>query len=291
MLETQLQEPLRALEALHGVFGVGAPPDAAAEMRLATQRWLRSRRRPRDGLERAGAPRRRRCVRGARAQPTGCRAYRVVEAARAASRARDAAAGALADAAMTRSRSASSSRFRAMRPRSGSNALSLAGRARRRSTRAIESGRPTATAGVPLTPERRRAIAAWRSSSTRRSTTASSRAPPQRRAALRGLVFVAMTLDAQLGERSPARCRRTSKLCIVDADPLAGSRRLAGRAGCESVRAGIGHAYAARFRRPPVGAARASADPGAVPEASNRGAWVIAGRRPALGGDAGRLAR
>jgi hypothetical protein len=41
MLETQLEEPLRALEALRGVFNVGRHL-GRADMRLATQRWLES---------------------------------------------------------------------------------------------------------------------------------------------------------------------------------------------------------------------------------------------------------
>ncbi len=268
MLETELEEPLRALEALRGVFGV-ARHLTRAEMRLATQRWLAS-----GAVGAMGWSERVRrddvAAFEARARSDGMPGYRVVEAGEPLLGA-DAAAGALL-------RGDDAIAIRLVEPLQGNaatlgvDALSLAS-ARPAIQRAIESGRPEATAGVRLAPDdpsdRRMAIVIYQAVYDGEFPGAA-----ERRAALRGLAFVTMTLDAQLATVA-AKVPAYLKLCVVDADPLAGSRRLAGRAGCESERAGIGHAFPLAFagRQWEL---RASADPGAVPEASNRGAWTIA---------------
>jgi PAS domain S-box-containing protein len=65
------------------------------------------------------------------------------------------------------------------------------------------------------------------------------------------------------------------KLCVVDADPLSGQRRLAGRAGCESERAALGHEHPLLFAGRQWDL-RGAADPDDVPDGGGRSTWAIA---------------
>jgi PAS domain S-box-containing protein len=96
----------------------------------------------------------------------------------------------------------------------------------------------------------------------------------QRRAALRGVVFVTLTMDTLLNGiagQVPAYLR----LCLVDVDPLVPRRRLSGRPGCETERPRLYH------ERPIVFAGRqlevrVSATPGSVPGSTDHSVLTIA---------------
>jgi len=171
VLETQLEEPLRALEALRGVFNVGRHL-GRAEMRLATQRWLDS-----GAVGAMGwSERVRREEIGAfeaRARSDGMAGYRVSDSGEALGA--DPAVGALLrgdDVIAVRLIEPMTANAAAL----GVNGLSTA-TARSAILRAIDTGQPAATAGFRVAP-RTRTTGAWGSRSTRRSTTASCRARP-----------------------------------------------------------------------------------------------------------------
>jgi PAS domain S-box-containing protein len=93
----------------------------------------------------------------------------------------------------------------------------------------------------------------------------------ERAAAVRGAVFVVLRLEDTLHpvlERVPTYL----SACILDADPLAPRRRLAGPAGCETQEAGLLHVRAMAFagRRWDL---RIQADPLALPGAREGNAW------------------
>ena len=143
--------------------------------------------------------------------------------------------------------------------------------------------------GLSPDPAGRATTSGWASSSTRRSTTARSagdRAAP-RRAARRRL--------RHPGDGHAARAAWSAqvpaylKLCVVDADPLAARRRLAGRAGCEAERAAPASTSARSSSPAGSGSSRVSAEPDDVPDGARpRAPGLIAARRPAVGGDARR---
>ncbi|HEX4234228.1 MAG TPA: CHASE domain-containing protein [Caldimonas sp.] len=268
MLETQLEEPLHALEALRGVFNLGRHV-GRAEMRAATQRWLDSgavgamgwsERVRRDDL--AGFE--------ARARSEGMTGFRVSDG--------DPALDGADPAGSTLQRADDVIAVRLIEPLPGnaaalgSNGLAMK-TARAAILRAIDSGQPEATRGFRVAPQvaddPRMAIAIYQAVYDSELGSVA-----ERRAGLRGLVFVTLQMDAQLAGvagKVPAYLR----LCVVDSDPLAGRRRLAGRAGCESERAGLGHEHPLVFAGRQWDL-RGSADPDEVPESSSRGIWTIA---------------
>jgi PAS domain S-box-containing protein len=96
----------------------------------------------------------------------------------------------------------------------------------------------------------------------------------ERAAAIRGAVFVALRIHDTLHpvlERVPAYL----SVCLVDTDPVAPRRRLAGPAGCESQQAGLLHVRAMAFagRRWDL---RIQASPLALPGARQGNAWPFA---------------
>jgi PAS domain S-box-containing protein len=269
ILETQLDEPLHALEALRGVFNLGRHV-GRAEMRVATQPWLdsgsvgsmgwseRVRREEIAGFE-------------ARARSEGMAGFRVSDSGDALAAA-DAAVSALL-------RGDDVIAVRLIEPLQGNssalgvNGLSLAS-ARAAILRAIDTGRPAATAGFRLAPQdpndRRIGIAIYQAIYDGEFAAAAE----QRRSALRGVVFVTLQMDSQLASvagKVPAYLR----LCVVDSDPLADHRRLAGRFGCETAHVGLGHehplVYAGRQWDLRGGAALDE-----VPDNANRSAWTVA---------------
>ena len=154
----------------------------------------------------------------------------------------------------------------------GVNSLSVPA-ARAAILEAIDSGQPAATSGFRLTQQeagdKRVGIVIYQAIYDVESAGAA-----ERRAALRGLVFVTLTMDSQLASvvgKVPAYL----KLCVADADPLSSHQRIAGHLGCESENAALGH------ERPIVFAGRrwdlrVFADADDVPDGAGRNAWTVA---------------
>jgi len=267
-LQAQLEEPLDALEALRGVFTVSRHP-SRAELRTAAQRWLGS-----SAIAAMGWSERVRrdeiATFEARARSEGLAGFRVNDGGDAFA-APGAAAGALL-------RGDDVVAVRLVEPAQGNAALlgvnGLAGATSRPAIlRAIDSGEPAATAGVPIAPndpnDRRVAISIYQAVYDGEAASTADR-----RAALRGVVFVTVQMEPQFAAvvgKVPAYLR----LCVVDGDPSASRKRLAGAAGCEGERAALSQ------ERPLVFAGRqwelrASAESDEVPDAANRSAWTIA---------------
>jgi PAS domain S-box-containing protein len=267
MLETQLEEPLRALEALRGVFSV-ARHLSRAEMRLAAQRWLESGAVAAMGwserVRRDDVP-----AFEARARSEGLNGYRISDGNEPLT-GDEAAAGALLrgdDVIAVRLIEPLQANVGAL----GVNGLALAS-ARGAIQRAIDSGRPEATTGVLLghgDEDRRMGIVIYQA-----IYDGDFPAAAERRSALRGVVFVALAMDRQLASVA-GKVPAYLKLCVVDTDALAGRHRLAGPVGCESERPLLGHAHSLVFagRQWEL---QGSAEPAEVPDGSNRGPWTIA---------------
>jgi len=268
MLETELEEPLRALEALRGVFSVARHP-SRAEMRLATQRWLES-----GAVSAMGWSERVRrddiAAFEARARSEGMAGYHISDGSDPLTGA-DATAGALLrgdDVIAVRLIEPLQANVGAL----GVNGLALAS-ARGAIRRAIDSGRPEATAGMVLgrgdEDDRHMGIVIYQAIYDGDFPGAA-----ERRAALRGVVFVTLAMDTELASVA-GKVPAYLKLCVVDTDALSGRRRLAGRVGCESERTGLGHEHPLVFagRQWEL---RGSAESAEVPEGSNRSTWTIA---------------
>ena len=275
ILATQLEEPLRALEALRGVFAINRRL-GRSEMHLATEHWLES-----GAVNAMGWSERVRrdeiVAFESRARAEGMVGYRVLD------RTDDASGGGSAigvpgpSAAFPDLRDAIAVRH--IEPALGNAAalgvdsLSVPD-ARAAILQAIDSGRPAATAGFRLAQQdaadQRMAIVVFQSIYEGEATT-----PADRRAAMRGAVFVTLTMNAQLAtlaDKIPSYLR----LCVVDAEPGAVRRRLGGPAGCDAETTSLSHV------RPFVFAGRqwdlrVSANPDAVPDSSHRSAWTFAG--------------
>ena len=223
ILMTQLQEPLRALEALRGVFSLSRQP-SRAEMRAATENWLGS------GAIRAmgWSERVRREDIGAfeaRARADGNPGYRVF----------DRPDSAIASAATAIDRPATENRqengdviaIRQIEPLDsnvtalGVNAMSVPS-ARAAILAAVETGRPAATAGFRLTQQsandRQIGVVVYQAIYDHEVTT-----PADRRVALRGVVFVSLAMDAQLAALA-GKIPDYLDLCVIDGDHLATRR-------------------------------------------------------------------
>jgi PAS domain S-box-containing protein len=273
ILATQLEEPLRALEALHGVFNV-ARQVGRSDMRAATENWLgggavramgwseRVRREDIPAFE-------------ARARADGAAGYRVIDRS-------DAGPAREADGADVlglglRIDGGDVIAIRHLEPLQGNTAALGVNAPSIPATRAailaaVDSGRPAATAGFALTEQRvagrPMGVVVYQAIYGGSVTTAADR-----RGALRGVVFVALAMDAQLGGVA-GKVPGYLDLCIVDGAHLATRRRLAGRPGCDAAPAGLVHV------RPLAFAGRqwdieVSARPEAVPDSSDRSAWVF----------------
>ncbi|HEY2188063.1 MAG TPA: CHASE domain-containing protein, partial [Caldimonas sp.] len=186
MLETQLEQPLDALEALRGVFNLGRHI-GRAEMRAATQRWLDS-----GAVGTMGWSERVRhddiAAFESRARSEGMAGFRVSDGDAALAGA-DAATSALL-------RGEDVVAVRLIEPLQGNaaalgvNGLSVT-TARAAILRAIDSGRPEATAGFHVATQdpddRRMAIAIYQAVYDSELDSVA-----ERRAALRGVVFVTL---------------------------------------------------------------------------------------------------
>jgi PAS domain S-box-containing protein len=267
-LQTQLQEPLDALEALRGIFTVSRHP-GRPELRVAAQRWLGS-----SAIAAMGWGERVRrddvAAFEARARNEGLAGYRVNDGGDGFATP-GAAAGALL-------RGDDVVAIRLLEPQQGNAAmLGVNGLAvetlRPAIARAIDTGEPAATPGVPVAPndasDRRIAITIYQAIYDGDPVSVADR-----RAAARGVVFVTVPMDAQLASvvgKLPAYLR----MCVVDGDPSTVRKRLAGPPGCEVDRAPLGHA------QPLVLAGRqwelrANADADEAPDVANRSVWTIA---------------
>jgi len=275
ILATQLEEPLRALEALHGVFAItrhlGRP-----EMHLATERWLEggavsamgwTERVRRDEVQAFES----------RVRAEGLVGYRVFErgddgngpGAAGSKPAVPTAPADLRDLFAVRHIEPIVGNIAAL----GVNSMSIPA-ARAALLQTIDSGRPAATATFRLaqtaTDDGRMGMVVYQSVYDGDTTTTADR-----HTAVRGAVFVTLTMDAQL-ESLAGKIPAYLQLCVVDTEPGATRRRLGGAPGCESNSAGLSHV------RPLVFAGRhwdlrVSARPETVPDSASRSAWIFAG--------------
>ena len=273
ILVTQLQEPLRALEALRGVFSVSRQP-SRAELRTATENWLGS------GAVRAmgWSERVRRediAAFEARARADGNPGYRVFDRPDTANPSAATAIDRLAPE--TRFESGDVVAIRQIEPPDGNanalgvNAMSVPA-ARAAILTAIETGRPAATAGFRLTQQsegdRQMGVVVYQAIYDREAGT-----PLERRAAFRGVVFVSLGMDAQLAPLH-GKVPPYLEFCVVDADHLATRRRIAGPVGCDAAPAGLMYErpYAFAGRQWDLRLTALTQD---VPDAKDRSAWLF----------------
>ena len=272
ILATQLQEPLRALEALRGVFNVSRHP-SRIEMRIATENWLaggavramgwseRVRREDIPAFE-------------ARARADGVPGYRVFDGNDASP---DPSSVSLAPAGELLAGGGDVVAVRYIEPAFGNstalgvNAMSIPA-ARAAIVAAAETGVPAATAGFRLSQQdvgdKRMGVVVYQAIYDREATNAIDR-----QAVLRGVVFVALAPDAQLvnlAGKVPAYLRT----CIVDGDVRIDGRSLAGTGSCDAAAGGFSHS------RPMLFAGRqwdlrVSSGADDMPEASDRSAWIF----------------
>ncbi len=267
-LATQLEEPLDALEALRAVFTVSRHP-GRPELRVAAQRWLGS-----TAVAAMGWSERLRrddiAAFEARARADGLAGFRVNDGADVLP-----AAGGAAGMLL---RGDDVVAVRLVEPLQGNAALlginGLAVETSRRAiVRAIESGEPSATAGVPIAPndpnDRRTGISIYQAVYDGEPASAADR-----RAALRGVVFVNVRMDAQLAAVA-GKVPPYLRLCVVDGDPSSSRPRLAGGSGCDIERAALGNERSLDFAGRQWDL-RVGAEADDVPDAANRSAWTIA---------------
>ena len=274
ILMTQLQEPLRALEAMRGMFILSRQP-SRTEMRAATENWLGS------GTVRAmgWSERVRREDIGAfeaRVRAEGSPGFRVFDQPD-----RTVASAATAIdrlAPETRQESGDVVAIRQIEPLEsnatalGVNAMSVPS-ARAAILAAVATGLPAATAGFRLTQQSaddpQIGVVVYQAIYDHEVTT-----PADRRVAFRGVVFVALSIDAQLASLA-GKVPAYLDLCVIDADHLATRRRVAGRAGCDAAPTGLVHErpYAFAGRQWDL---RATARPLDVPEALDRSVSLFA---------------
>ena len=258
-IAAQMQEPLRAVEALRGIFIASQDVDRD-EMRRASAAWLAT-----GTLQAMGwyerVPRGQLAAYEARVRALdGLPQYRVFDRA-------DAPPGsANGDEVVA---------IRYIEPRPGNSAaLGLNGLSVPAVRTAIETAtatdRPAATAGFRLTqtPDDATGVVIYHAVYDGNPTTAQ-----ERKAAMRGLAFVTLRLDALL-DALRAQFPPYLGVCIVDTDPLSPRRRLAGPAGCENAAPGLLQVHALAFagRQWDLRAYAKRAD---VPEARITNAWLF----------------
>ncbi len=258
-LTAQLEFPLHALEALRGAF-LASEDVTSDEMRRATAAWLV----PGNHLQamgwsefirRADAP-----AYEARVRAVEASAFRVFD--RTDSNFQPQPDDLLAVMRYIEPKQGNASAL-------GVNARSVA-EARAAIDAAVRTGSPAATAGFRATQELgdKTVVVIYQALYRGNPTTAS-----ERLADARGVTFVTLRMDAALS------AFRTSlphylNLCIVDTEPSAARRRLAGEPGCETAQPGLLHvrplAFAGRQWDLRVTASRAQ-----LPEAGERNALLF----------------
>jgi len=269
-LVTQLDEPLHALEALHGVFSVNRHL-SGSELRRVTAHWLGSGNVTAMGwIERV----RREEVAAfeQRVRAEGSAGYRVFD------RGDDAPAPGRGDANGSGSLdSGDVMAIRHIEPMSanasalGVNTLSVAP-ARAAILQAIDTGGAAASAGFRLTQrpndDRRAGVVIYRAIYDGEPANAVSR-----RAAVRGMVFVTLAMDSQLA-RLAGKVPDYLSLCVVEAEPETPPRRLSGAPGCESETGSLAYdqslLYAGRQWD-----LRVRADADEMPNSARRNGWVL----------------
>ena len=270
VLVTQLQEPLRALEALYGVANVSQQM-SRRDVRVATENWLGG------GSVRAmgWAERVRRddvAAYESRVRAEGAPDFRIVEprgsaSVRAFGPPGPASASSAADPIVLRRLEPASTLGAAI----GTDVGSVAG-AREAIGAAIESGRPASTRGYTLSDtnggDAPIGVTVYQAVYDAPDGPAADRA-----AGLRGVVFVALSLSEQLRVVA-AKVPGYLDLCVVDALHLASRQRLAGAVGCEKITGGFVDERPLNFagRQWSV---RITALPSAVPDADDLGSWAF----------------
>ena len=269
-LATQLQEPLRALDALHGVLSVSRHL-SRDEMHTATESWLRnSAIRTMGWTERV----RRDEIPGfeARVRAEGAPEFHVFDRQDAA-RPNEAEPPISAfplegnDAFVVRHIEPAARRNTVL----GRNSLSSPV-TRAAVVAAIESAEPAATAAyVPQRQppgENQMAIVLYRA-----LYDGPAAMPADRRAAVRGLAFVTLSVDAQLASVAD-KLPRYLKLCVIDVVAAGTGQRMAGPPGCEAVNPLLSFTRPMTFggRRWELRAAAAERD---LPDGLDRSGWVF----------------
>ena len=237
--QAQLQEPLHALEALRGVF-IASEDVTQVELQRATRAWLEP-----GNLVAMGwserVPRAQLAAFEARVRADGRPNYKVFD--RGDTNARVGGLGPDDEVVAIRYIEPMQGNAGAL----GVNALSVPA-ARLAIEAASRTGLPIATAGFRLTQQR----------PEQDETGVVIYSPlyqgepsdgEERRRALRGVVFVTLHVDVLLRRMLPG-VPADLRLCVVDTDPLAPRRRIAGPLGCDAERAGALQA------RPPAYAGR-----------------------------------
>lgn len=224
-MAAQLQEPLHALEAMHGIF-IASEDVTRAEMQRATSAWLLG-----GNLQAIGwyerVPRGDVAAFEARVRTQdGLPQYRVFDRADA----QTSAASPGGDLIVMRFIEPHEGNVAAL----GLNALSVP-EVRAAIEAATSTGRPAATAGFRLTqmPGDSTGVVLYQAVYRGEPTTAQ-----QRREALIGLVFTTLRPDTLLAAWRP-QFPSYLGMCIVDTDPLASRRRLAGPPDCETAAPGL----------------------------------------------------
>ncbi|HZV92597.1 MAG TPA: PAS domain S-box protein [Caldimonas sp.] len=278
MLATQMQEPLRALEALHDVFTV-SHQIGGAEVRRISQHWLNgtsvraigwSERVHHDDI----------AAFEARARADGALGYRIYDrpavpgarpVAPVASLESDLGLGLRGDGGDVIA-------IRFVEPSEmngaalGLNAVSIPTGGAAALIAAVDSGAPAVSTGFQMTPEgdgeAQPGVLLYQ------AVYDGDPVPPgQRRSAFRGLVFVVSSLDRQLASMA-GRVPAYLDLCVVDATPGGSPRRLGGRPGCDTGTPELLHDRPIVFAGHPWDL-RISARPDAVPDANDRSAWIF----------------
>jgi PAS domain S-box-containing protein len=272
ILATQLREPLRALEALHGVFSVNRHL-SASEMRRVTAPWLAS-----GNVSAMGWTERIRREDVAafelRARAEGESGYRVFDrgdAAPASTTDGDGVAGPLDPGEVMAVRHIEP--LPASAGALGVNSLSVTP-ARIAILQAIDSGGPVASTGFRLTQsaadDKRAGVVIYQAIYEGDPLNAASR-----RSAVRGLVFVSLAMDSQLAGLA-GKVPEYLRLCVAEVDPAGAPRRLSGNPGCEAQAAGpfaLDHSLLFAGREWNL---RVGADPDEIPNGARRNAWILA---------------
>ncbi len=273
ILATQLDEPLRALEALRGVFSVNRHL-SAGEMRRVTAPWLGSRNVGAMGwIERVRRDEVAAFEQRVRAE--GNAGYRVFD------RSDDPPAPARGGIDANGAGSLDAGDVMAVRqiepmasnaPALGVNSLSVAA-ARAAILQAIDSGAPAASADFRLTQrasdDKRANVVIYQAIYDGEPANAVSR-----RAAVRGMVFVTLAMDAQLAGLA-GKVPDYLRLCVVEAEQGAPRHRLSGAPGCEAEADGpFAHDHSLLFAGRQWDL-RVSADPDEIPNGVRRNAWIL----------------
>jgi PAS domain S-box-containing protein len=258
-LAAQLEYPLHALEALRGTY-LASSEVTPAEMRRATAAWLVPANHVQalgwmEFVSRADVP-----AYETRVRATELTGFRVFDRT---------------DTAFERRPDDVLAVMRSIEPMQGnSSALGVNARsvpeARAAIDIAVRTDAPAATAGFRATQERGddTSVVIYHALYRGSPSTAS-----ERLASARGVVFVTLRIDAALSAFRSSLPHYLN-LCIVDTDPVAARRRLAGERGCETTSPDLLHvrplAFAGRQWDLRVSAARAD-----LPDAHERNALLF----------------